>query len=151
MLISWDFSYYNEDGVITETRTSRQLLEEVFYPMLMHEHINKNGSDIIDDLFVAEKPFVPAQAVVKNDEQKPAPETEDDGQLSAICSLKDGFGFIRDERSNNIFFHYSTLTNMDFDELSLGMRVKYYTEEDLERSKKEEATRYRAYKVTVLD
>jgi hypothetical protein len=31
------------------------------------------------------------------------------------------------------------------------MRVKYYTEEDLERSKKEDAPRYRAYKVTVLD
>jgi uncharacterized LabA/DUF88 family protein/cold shock CspA family protein len=151
MLISWDFSYYNEDGIITETRTSRQLLEEVFYPMLMHEYINKNGSEIINELFVAEKPFVPAQAVVKNDEQKPAPEPEDDGQLSTICSLKDGFGFIRDERSNNIFFHYSTLTNMDFDELSLGMRVKYYTEEDLERSKKEDAPRRRACKVTVLD
>jgi cold shock CspA family protein len=149
MLISWDFSYYNEDGVSTETRTSRQLLEEVFYPVPMHEYINKNGSEIIHNLFVTEKSVAPAQVVVKS--QKPAPEPEDEGQVSAICSLKDGFGFIRDERNNNIFFHYSTLTNMDFDELSIGMRVKYYTEEDPERSKKEAAPRYRAYKVTVLD
>jgi cold shock CspA family protein len=100
-----------------------------------------------------EKSSAPAQAAAKYDAQKPEPESdpEDEGQLSSICSLKDGFGFIRDERNNNIFFHYSTLANMDFDELSLGMRVKYYTEEDLERSKKEDAPRYRAYKVTVLD
>jgi uncharacterized LabA/DUF88 family protein/cold shock CspA family protein len=154
MLISWDFSYYNEDGIITETRTSRQLQEEVFYPVPMHEYLTKNDSEIISSLFVMEKSFAPAQeAAAKYGAQKPAPdpETEDEGQLSTICSLKDGFGFIRDERNNNIFFHYSTLTNMDFDELSLGMRVKYYTEEDLERSKKEDAPRYRAYKVTALD
>jgi cold shock CspA family protein len=153
MLISWDFSYYNEDGIITETRTSRQLQEEVFYPVPMHDYINKNGSELINNLFVMEKSSAPPQAAAKYDAQKPEPEpeTEDEGQLSSICSLKDGFGFIRDERNNNIFFHYSTLANMDFDELSLGMRVKYYTEEDLERSKKEDAPRYRAYKVTVLN
>jgi cold shock CspA family protein/uncharacterized LabA/DUF88 family protein len=153
MLISWDFSYYNEDGVITETRTSRQLLEEVFYPVPMHECINRNGSETINNLFVAEKSAAPAPAVAKFDVQKPQPEPEpeEEGRQSTICSLKDGFGFIRDERYNNIFFHYSTLTNMDFDELNTGMRVKYYTEEDLERSKKEDAPRYRAYKVTVLD
>jgi cold shock CspA family protein/uncharacterized LabA/DUF88 family protein len=153
MLISWDFSYYNEDGVITETRTSRQLLEEVFYPVPMHEYIDKNGSEIINNLFVTEKPFAPSRAAAKFDARKPErlPEPEDEGQESSICSLKDGFGFIRDERYNNIFFHYSTLTNMDFDELDTGMRVKYYTEEDQERSKKEDAPRYRACKVTVLD
>jgi cold shock CspA family protein/uncharacterized LabA/DUF88 family protein len=153
MLISWDFSYYNENGIITETRTSRQLLEEVFYPVPMHEYIDKNNSDSINSLFVAERPFTPAQVVVKNDVQKPEPKPEPDGegQVSTICSIKDGFGFIRDEQYNNIFFHYSTLTNMDFDELSTGMKVKYYIEEDLERSKKDGAPRYRAYKVTALD
>jgi hypothetical protein len=33
----------------------------------------------------------------------------------------------------------------------VGMRVKYLCEEDEERSKRDEAIRYRAYKVTVLD
>jgi uncharacterized LabA/DUF88 family protein/cold shock CspA family protein len=151
MLISWDFSYYNEDGVSTETRTSRQLLEEVFYPISMHECINKNGSEIINNLFVSEKPAQPPQVIIKSEQAKPLPVSEDEGEYSTICSLRDGFGFIRDERSNNIFFHYSTLTNIDFDELTTGMRVKYYTEEDLERTKKEDAPRYRAYKVTVVD
>ena len=116
----------------------------------MHDCINKNDSEVINNLFVSEKVYSPPQAIVKTEEQKPLPEPEDEGQYSTICSLREGFGFIRDERSNNIFFHYSTLTNIDFDELATGMKVKYYTEEDLERSKKENAPRYRANKVTVL-
>jgi cold shock CspA family protein len=50
-----------------------------------------------------------------------------------------------------VFFYYDTLTNKDFDELEVGMKVKYLCEEDTERSKRDEAPRYRAYKVTVLD
>jgi cold shock CspA family protein/uncharacterized LabA/DUF88 family protein len=152
MLISWDFSYYNEDGVITETRTSRQLLEEVVYPVSMHEYINKNNNELINNLFVPERISAPPQSsVVKDDQQTPLPDRTDEGQYSTICSIRDGFGFIRDERNNNIFFHYSTLTNRDFEELETGMKVKYYTEEDAERTKKEAAPRYRAYKVTVID
>jgi cold shock CspA family protein len=114
--------------------------------------MNKNGGELINNLFVQEKVYTWTSPVIKNEQpQKPPPEPEDEGQYSTICSLRDGFGFIRDERSNNIFFHYSTLTNIDFDELTTGMKVKYYTEEDLERSKKEDAPRYRANKVTVLD
>ncbi|MDR3115697.1 MAG: NYN domain-containing protein, partial [Treponema sp.] len=40
MLICWDYSYYNENGALAETKTSRQLLDEVLYPVLMHERIN---------------------------------------------------------------------------------------------------------------
>jgi cold shock CspA family protein len=126
-------------------------LEEVFYPISMHEYINKTGGEIINNLFVSEKTAAPPRAVVESDKQAVSPEGEDEGQYSTICSLRDGFGFIRDERNNNIFFHYSTLTNIDFDELETGMKVKYYTEEDLERTKKEDAPRYRAYKVAVVD
>jgi cold shock CspA family protein len=158
MLISWDFSYYNEDGIITETRTARQLLEEVCYPIPMHECITKNNSELINNLFVPEKvytwtsPVNTVNPVNKNGQpQKSPPEPEDEALYSTICSLRDGFGFIRDERINNVFFHYSTLTNIDFDELVTGMKVKYYAEEDFERSKKEDALRFRAHKVTVLD
>jgi cold shock CspA family protein len=65
--------------------------------------------------------------------------------------VKDGFGFIKDENINNVFFHYSTLTNRDFDELEPGMKVKYLREEDEERSKRDESPRYRAIRVTVMD
>ncbi|MFP3089553.1 NYN domain-containing protein [Treponema sp. TIM-1] len=153
MLICWDYSYYNENGTITETRTSRQLLEEVLYPIVMNERIDRQPStDIIDELFVRDRRENYAEGMgnmLPLKEEAEAP--QDDGQISTIISLKDGFGFIKDEKINNVFFYYDTLTNKDFDELEVGMKVTYLCEEDEERSKRDEAPRYRAYKVTVLD
>jgi cold shock CspA family protein len=155
MLISWDYSYYNENGIMSETKTSRQLLEEVLYPIVMHERIDNEGdSEIINSLFVREK-REPAAADALRAENIPDYGEKNNGEktcgVSTILTLKEGFGFIRDEKNNNVFFYYDTLTNKDFDELEPGMRVRYYYEEDMERSKRDGATRYRAYKVTILD
>ncbi|GHT61127.1 hypothetical protein FACS1894109_19470 [Spirochaetia bacterium] len=173
MLISWDFSYNNENGVSAETRTSRQLLEEVLYPVSMHERIEKQpDSDIVRDLFVTERPYIAQPSLLMEDigsmiggpvpllmeggilgsaveSKTPAAETAE--RESIIISVKDGFGFIKDENVNNVFFHYSILTNRDFDELEPGMKVKYLREEDEERSKRDESPRYRATRVTVMD
>ncbi|GHV62002.1 hypothetical protein AGMMS49587_07620 [Spirochaetia bacterium] len=159
MLISWDFSYNNENGVTAETRTSRQLLEEVLYPVSMHDRIEKQpDSDIIRDLFVTERPYIyqpslldvePIGLIVESKE--PSINIKDQELESVIISVKDGFGFIKDESVNNVFFHYSTLTNRDFDELEPGMPVKYLREEDAERTKRDESPRYRAIKVTIID
>jgi uncharacterized LabA/DUF88 family protein/cold shock CspA family protein len=155
MLISWDYSYYNENGTITETRTSRQLLEEVLHPIVMNERIDKQPStDYINGLFVREKRDFNAEALGNSmslKEEDPEKSPGDNEIISTIISIKEGFGFIKDEKINNVFFYYNTLTNKDFDELEVGMRVKYLCEEDEERSKRDEAPRYRAYKVTVLD
>lgn len=152
MLISWDYSYYNENGTITETRTSRQLLEEVLYPIVMNERIDQQPStDIINELFVREKRETNSESIENILSAKEDYAPEDNSQISTIISIKEGFGFIKDEKINNVFFYYDTLTNKDFDELEVGMRVKYLCEEDTERSKRDEAPRYRAYKVTVLD
>ena len=155
MLLCWDFSYHNESGGIMETRTSRQLLDEVFFPIHMHQKMDQEDS-IIKDLFVPEKTWTnfPAHASPELNNES-APETG--GSLgeefvSVIFSInQNGFGFIKDEERNNIFFHYSTVTNHDFSELKSGMKVKYMVEEDEERSKRDEALRFRARKVTVLD
>ncbi|MDR0876944.1 MAG: NYN domain-containing protein [Treponema sp.] len=153
MLISWDYSYYNENGAMSETRTSRQLLEEVLYPVIMHDRIERNyNSDIINDLFVAEKREYYTESIGSILSAKPAAEIPAENEIiSTIISIKDGFGFIKDEKINNVFFHYSTLTNKDFDELIPGMRVSYLCEEDPERTKRDEAPRYRAHKVTVIE
>ncbi|MDR0623460.1 MAG: NYN domain-containing protein [Treponema sp.] len=152
MLISWNYSYYNEDGVVSETRTSRQLLEEVLYPIVMNERIdNENMAEPINSLFVREKKefvFSPGENITA---EKTVEQDEENCAVSTIFSLKDGFGFIKDEKRNNLFFYYDTLTNKDFAELEIGMKVKYYYEEDMERSKRDGAPRYRAYKVTVID
>ena len=154
MLACWDFSYHNENGDIVETRTSRQLLDEVFFPVLMHQKIEQNEGEYIKDLFVPEKTWDKFQSSLhlRPDSQNGFPNKEIEELESIIYTINpNGFGFIKDESRNNIFFHYSTVTNRDFSELKFGMKVKYTVEEDEERSKRDEATRYRAVKVTVLD
>jgi cold shock CspA family protein/uncharacterized LabA/DUF88 family protein len=151
MLICWDLSYHNENGDVVETKTSRHLLSEVFFPVQMHQKMDQYDNEYIKDLYVPERVheftsnFSPASA--------PAENTEPTEELtSTIFSINpNGFGFIKDEERNNIFFHYSRVTNCDFSELKYGMRVKYTVEEDEERSKRDDAPRYRATKVTVAE
>jgi cold shock CspA family protein/uncharacterized LabA/DUF88 family protein len=194
MLVSWDFSYLNENGLIEQTRTSQQLLEEVFYPIPMAERIDGSpGDEYVKNLFVPEKysdehrgvpeerpggPPAPGGEAAAP-EMGPGPGGEalgpgaggdvpgegaagmdmitgvyaDAGKeyyTSVIQSVKDGYGFIEDRQCNNVFFHFSTLENMDFNDLKPGLRVRYQREEDHERSKKEEGPRYRALKVSVI-
>jgi len=150
MLICWDFSYHNENGDAVETKTSRQLQEEVFFSVPMHQRIEQSDNPLIKELFVPEKTFdrVPVISNLKHENSN-----EENGQsVSTIFSINpNGFGFIKDEERNNIFFHYSRVTNCDFTELKYGMKVKYSLEEDQERSKRDGAPRYRAIKVTVID
>ena len=150
MLICWDFSYHNENGDIVETKTSRHLLSEVFFPVQMQQEIEQGNNDYIRDLFVPEKTtdyitnFIPV-SLNAND-------TASSEELTSIIySINpNGFGFIKDDERNNIFFHYSRLTNYDFSELKFGMQVRYSVEEDPERSKRDAAPRFRATRVMVV-
>jgi uncharacterized LabA/DUF88 family protein/cold shock CspA family protein len=152
MLTSWDYSYFNENGSVAETRTSRQLLEEVLYPVLMNERINSHpSSDVINGLFVKEKREVETENAGASVRENKIPQDKKTELVSTIFSIKDSFGFIKDEKINNVFFYYDTVTNRNFEELEAGMRVKYLCEEDTERTKRDNAPRYRAYKVTVMD
>ena len=169
MLISWDFSYHNESGDVVETKTSRQLQDEVFFSVPMHQRVDQNGNDYVKNLFVPDKGYErnygqQLNFKLENDVSGAEPGSDYDipsyflsqkkliESTSVIISLNaNGFGFIKDESQNNIFFHYSTLTNRDFSELQTGMTVKYQLEEDTERSKREGELRYRACRVAVID
>ena len=165
MLICWDFSYHNENGDIVETKTSRQLLSEVYYPVQMCQKIDQNNNDHLKDLFVTDRPqewafnlnqkaASSALADTMHDKQLEAPPELWGGEefVSTIFDVKpNGFGFIKDEGRNNIFFHYSRLTNCDFSELKTGMKVRCSIEEDPERSKREGIPVYRATKVTLIE
>jgi cold shock CspA family protein/uncharacterized LabA/DUF88 family protein len=152
MLICWDYSYCTENGTTAETRTSRQLLDEVLYPIVMNERIDRQpDAETINDLFVKEKKDVVMENIGNIIAPKVAERSGERGLRSTIFSIKDGFGFIKEEENNNVFFYYNTVTNRDFAELEVGMKVEYFREEDSERSKRDEAPRYRAYKVTILD
>ncbi|MDR0553852.1 MAG: NYN domain-containing protein [Treponema sp.] len=156
MLISWDFSYLNENGIVEQTRTSQQLLEEVYYPVAMVDVIdNSPHNEYIKNLFVSEKSEKNSDDIKDFTEEKQfklphVANNHDEYRTSVIQSVKDGYGFIEDRQCNNVFFHFSTLENMDFNELKPGIMVKYLREEDAERSKKEDSPRYRATKVTVI-
>jgi len=140
----------------------------VFLSVPMHQRIDQNNNDFVRNLFVPDKGFERnfGQQNLKLENGILGEGYKDDFDLpaylasqkqiiegtSVIISLNaNGFGFIKDESQNNIFFHYSTLTNKDFTELQTGMTVKYQLEEDTERSKREGELRYRACRVTVLD
>jgi cold shock CspA family protein/uncharacterized LabA/DUF88 family protein len=152
VLLCWDFSYHNEDGYLVETRTSRQLMEEVFYPVLMHQRMDQNNDICIDNLFVPDRVIekTPVFSGFLSGNEIPAEHLPEFS--SVIISINpNGFGFIRDEESNNVFFHYSSVTNRDFSELQSGVKIKYTREEDAQRSKRENAPRYKAVKLTVID
>ncbi|MDR1836106.1 MAG: NYN domain-containing protein [Treponema sp.] len=151
MLVCWDFSYHNENGDTVETKTSRQLQDEVFFRVHMHQRIEQNDNDYIKELFVTERNYE-RLPVVSNIKQDYATEEDNEEYVSTIYSINpNGFGFIRDEERNNIFFHYSRVANCEFYELKFGMKVKYTVEEDAERTKKDGAPRFRATKVTVIE
>jgi len=151
MLICWDFSYHNENGDVVETKTSRQLFSEVFFPVQMSQKINQSENEYVENLFVTERGqdqnFNPANVA-----QPIRQEGDSEESVSTIFNVSpSGFGFIKDEEKNNIFFHYSRLTNCDFSNLRAGMKVSYMIEEDEERSKREDRPSYRATKVTLIE
>jgi cold shock CspA family protein/uncharacterized LabA/DUF88 family protein len=156
MLISWEFDYYNENGKIESTRTSRQLLEEVYHPVLMGKVIDgEEQNEFTSNLFVLERESSFSMGGDGNNKAlaetgfQPGDE-QGDSLLSTILNVKEGYGFIEDRAVNNVFFHYSTVENADFNDLKPGMQVRYYREEDEEMSKSVAAPRFRATKVIVL-
>jgi cold shock CspA family protein/uncharacterized LabA/DUF88 family protein len=152
VLLCWDFSYHNEDGYPVETKTSRQLMDEVFHPVFMDQHMNQTDNESISNLFVPDRTVEKSPALFDFPPAAEVPQEQTDEYESVILTINvNGFGFIRDEESNNVFFHYSSITNRDFSEIQAGMKVKYTREEDASRSKREEAPRYKAVKVTVVD
>ena len=123
MVLSWDFEYMNDEGQKMVTRTSQDLLEEVSYPISMHEiidnRIRKNDSSI-SNLFV------------KNDKNNnsiinPVVVPAGEKLQSNVLSLKSGFGFIK-WPNNNVFFHFTSLIDTDYNELKEGDPVEFEIE-----------------------
>ncbi|MFN3381528.1 MAG: cold-shock protein, partial [Runella zeae] len=54
--------------------------------------------------------------------------TGDHRKESYILSLKEGFGFIK-YPPNNVFFHYTSLRDYDFNDLLIGDRVQFTLDE----------------------
>lgn len=138
VVLGWDFEFTTDNGSPVVTRTSQDLLREATHPLLMNEIIDGPRSqeerDLIDDLFVTGSPDKKRRA---NNETVKEPKDEGEVQLevptegeagermeSEIFSLKNGYGFIK-YPPNNLFFHHTTVENVDFSELYVKDRVAF--------------------------
>ena len=126
MVLSWDFEYTNDNGKSMTTRTSQELLEEVTYPIAMHEIIDnrvRKNERLINGLFVP-----------KNEGNSPRPrllqETTNSSE-SEIVSLKGGYGFIK-YPPNNLFFCYKDVVDIDFNDLKVDDKVSFTIEKGAE-------------------
>ncbi|HPH81825.1 MAG TPA: NYN domain-containing protein [Flavobacteriales bacterium] len=121
MVLSWDFEYTDDTGREIITRTSQDLLEEVTYPVAMHEIIDSRASGnelIVGGLFVT---------------QESAPKTYEniidkgDMKVSKTLNMKSGYGFVA-YPPNNLFFHYLDVVEGDFNEIHDGDTVEFTVE-----------------------
>lgn len=163
MVLSWDFEFQNEQGEKQVTRTSQDLLEEVSYPVAMHELIDnrtRKNDPVVQNLFVKQaqaRPTFTAAPTANggaygngvdssfgnltngnaygNYQQPDEPNynvadglvVDDDPEgrkISTIRSLKTGYGFIN-YPPNNLFFHYTSLIDTDFNELQVDDEVEF--------------------------
>jgi uncharacterized LabA/DUF88 family protein/cold shock CspA family protein len=122
MVLNWDFKYIDEKGEVRETRTSQELLDEVTYPIAMHELIDSRvmkNDLLINNIFVAPEAFSAVKPVYK------PPVAGDNGIFtSTIINLKNGYGFIV-APPNNLYFSYEDLSEGDFNDLKDGDTVEY--------------------------
>jgi uncharacterized LabA/DUF88 family protein/cold shock CspA family protein len=79
MVLSWDFEFDDNEGKHIVTRTSQELLEEVTYPISMHELIENRAmrnDPIIQNLFVKRDEAATRQVVYSSDVAGAAPRRE---------------------------------------------------------------------------
>jgi uncharacterized LabA/DUF88 family protein/cold shock CspA family protein len=130
MVLSWDFEFVDNEGNRVVTRTSQELIEEVTYPVTMHEIIEnrtRKNDPLIQNLFVQRdvgfQPVKPMTAMVPTEPMSSEPVSEDIYD-SEILSLKNGYGFIK-YPPNNLFFHHTDLLNAEFPDLNEGDPVEF--------------------------
>jgi len=129
MLLAWDFKYFDAAGQERETRTAQVLLDEVSYPVMMHQVIDdrsRRSDPQVNSLFVPQKelrvPPTAAGSPVLAQAAQPTPDSND----GVIQSLKSGFGFITPAAGGpNLFFFHAEVIDADFNDLHLGDSVKY--------------------------
>lgn len=128
MVLSWDFEYTNDNGREMVTRTSQDLLEEVTYPIAMHEIIDnriKKNEPLINNLFAPQT----KQYVFEAAKEEVTSDSDSIVKQSTIMKLMNGCGFIK-YPPNNLFFHYSSLVGVDFNDLAVGDSVQFIIEKN---------------------
>jgi uncharacterized LabA/DUF88 family protein/cold shock CspA family protein len=119
MILAWDFEFLDErTGRQVSTTTSIELLKEANYPVLMHDIIDNKANKskgIINDLFVTKEYSIPEDYGVSEDGSM---------ERGVVFRMKDGYGFIS-KPPNNLFFHWTEVQGIDFNDLHEGDVVEY--------------------------
>ena len=131
MLLAWDFKWTDQNDQERETRTAQVLLDEVSYPVMMHQIIDdrsKRSDKLVSNLFVPHKELkatLPV-AAMSPPPMPAATAAEAGAKEGSIKLLKDGYGFINPaDGGPNMFFFHSEVQNADFNELTPGQKVRY--------------------------
>ncbi|HEX8327093.1 MAG TPA: NYN domain-containing protein [Hymenobacter sp.] len=133
MLLNWDFKYEDFKGETRVTRASQQLLEQVTYPVAMHDVIDRGLEEqdqVVEALFVnqaepaAFAPSTPSAPKLARPTGPTAAGPVGTLGMSTIKNLKNGFGFVV-MPPNNLFFSYADLTEGDFNDLREGDWVEF--------------------------
>jgi uncharacterized LabA/DUF88 family protein/cold shock CspA family protein len=142
MVLSWDFEFTNDMGKTMVTRTSQDLLEEASYPVPMHEIIDnrlRRNDPVINNIFVPGESKRRNHPIFETDdtENEEVREEEYDGDVgevhnSEVLSLKNGYGFIKFP-PNNLFFHYTSVKELDFNDLLVGDKVEFTLDKNEEK------------------
>ncbi len=139
MLLGWNFEYSDEQGNSHQTTTSMRLINEVTYAVPMHEIMDVTGTiknPIVRGLFVdaanvgaghyGSREDDGDELLSEEEAYAPPPGTVLTG---TVCTLKDGFGFIScKEYPNNVFFHFSAVEGVQFEDLVEGDSVDFNIE-----------------------
>lgn len=147
MLTGWDFKYVDDKSVTHETRMSQFLLDEVTYPVMMHQVIDdrsRKDDQLVNGLFVPQRETAPSTptplrpALMRPTLPLRTPATEVSkpeitesaaggmGDVGTLVQLKDVFGFIKpDAGGSNLYFHSADVTGVNFGGLNIDDRVRY--------------------------
>ncbi len=132
MLLGWNFEYTDDVGTLRQTTTSIRLINESTYPVMMQDVMSGDSNDItVKQLFVDQGMSSRDDSSRADDEDAPPPPAAPSERLKGIiCTVKEGFGFIKcPQFPNNVFFHFSALQNCDFSELMEGDLVSFTVEQ----------------------
>lgn len=146
LLVGFDYQYVR-DGETFNSRTSSKLIEECTYPILLSTLIDdrtQRNEPWMGSLFLSRPDRAPERAAGPGNaprgtgvpeaaaqEMSPGadPAADSEGasgeQQGEILNLREGYGFIRRDGGDNLFFHMSSLIDVSFPELHIGQRVVF--------------------------
>jgi cold shock CspA family protein/uncharacterized LabA/DUF88 family protein len=136
MVLGWDFKFTDNQGYERQTVTAQNLINEVTYPTMMNSVIDDKSNkenNLVNGLFY--RPTKNKAPVMPRAELFPKQSGEREN--GSVHSIKPGYGFVTpDTGGENLFFFYSEVLNVDFNDLKQGERVEFTrgtNEKDLQK------------------